>query len=393
MKKEYGRDSKNERCCRLLKSKRITIAIMSLMVLFSSPVSLLAAASESDVKKESVEISTKIDKALDDVNAKYRDVENLKTEVSKTESSIESTEQEIKDTQVSIKRRKESIGSRMQNIQSNGSSMSVVDALMNSNSISDFINRAYAITVLQGAEKSKVDSLSQDQEHLEKLKSELIKDRENLAMKQAAVEEETMTLENQVSDLKVELSSNEALLNKLANERIVKEVKKEKEAEKQKKVAKEKEAIKETTKATKEEKETSHSSEEVSEPSSSASSSEVSSETSESSEESKPSDNGPSPESSNGGTTMTMESTAYSYSEAGASHLTATGIDLRENSRVIAVDPSVIPLNSLVEVSGYGFAIAADTGGAIKGNIVDVHFNTVEECNNWGRRMVSVTVL
>ncbi len=381
MKKEYGRDSKNERCCRLLKSKRITIAIISLMVLFSSPVSLLAAASESDVKKESVEISTKIDKALDDINAKYRDVENLKTEVSKTESSIESTEQEIKDTQVSIKRRKESIGSRMQNIQSNGSSMSVVDALMNSNSISDFINRAYAITVLQGAEKSKVDSLSQDQEHLEKLKSELIKDRENLAMKQAAVEEETMTLENQVSDLKVELSSNEALLNKLANERIVKEVKKEKEA------------IKETTKATKKEKETSHSSEEVSEPSSSASSSEVSSETSESSEESKPSDNGPSPESSNGGTTMTMESTAYSYSEAGASHLTATGIDLRENSRVIAVDPSVIPLNSLVEVSGYGFAIAADTGGAIKGNIVDVHFNTVEECNNWGRRMVSVTVL
>lgn len=377
MKKEYGRDSKNERCCRLLKSKRITIAIMSLMVLFSSPVSLLAAASESDVKKESVEISTKIDKALDDVNAKYRDVENLKTEVSKTESLIESTEQEIKDTQVSIKRRKESIGSRMQNIQSNGSSMSVVDALMNSNSISDFINRAYAITVLQGAEKSKVDSLSQDQEHLEKLKSELIKDRENLAMKQAAVEEETMTLENQVSDLKVELSSNEALLNKLANERIVKEVKKEKEA----------------IKATKEEKETSHSSGEVSEPSSSASSSEVSSETSESSEESKPSDNGPSPESSNGGTTMTMESTAYSYSEAGASHLTATGIDLRENSRVIAVDPSVIPLNSLVEVSGYGFAIAADTGGAIKGNIVDVHFNTVEECNNWGRRMVSVTVL
>ncbi len=381
MKKEYGRDSKNERCCRLLKSKRITIAIMSLMVLFSSPVSLLAAASESDVKKESVEISTKIDKALDDVNAKYRDVENLKTEVSKTESSIESTEQEIKDTQVSIKRRKESIGSRMQNIQSNGSSMSVIDALMNSNSISDFINRAYAITVLQGAEKSKVDSLSQDQEHLEKLKSELIKDRENLAMKQAAVEEETMILENQVSDLKVELSSNEALLNKLANERIVKEVRKEKEA------------IKETTKATKEEKETSHSSEEVSESSSSASSSEVSSETSESSEESKPSDNGPSPESSNGGTTMTMESTAYSYSEAGASHLTATGIDLRENSRVIAVDPSVIPLNSLVEVSGYGFAIAADTGGAIKGNIVDVHFNTVEECNNWGRRMVSVTVL
>lgn len=87
-----------------------------------------------------------------------------------------------------------------------------------------------------------------------------------------------------------------------------------------------------------------------------------------------------------------MESTAYSWREAGASNLSATGIDLSKQSNVIAVDPSVIPLGSLVKVSGYGFAIAGDTGGAIQGNIIDVHFDSVEQCIAWGRRQVTVEI-
>ena len=59
----------------------------------------------------------------------------------------------------------------------------------------------------------------------------------------------------------------------------------------------------------------------------------------------------------------------------------------------IAVDPSVIPLGTLVEVQGYGVALALDTGGAIKGNIIDVHFPTVAQCKVWGRRMVQVRIL
>ena len=59
----------------------------------------------------------------------------------------------------------------------------------------------------------------------------------------------------------------------------------------------------------------------------------------------------------------------------------------------VAVDPNVIPLGSKVYVSGYGVAIAADTGGAIKGNIIDVFLNSYEECMNWGRREVTVQLL
>jgi uncharacterized protein YabE (DUF348 family) len=79
------------------------------------------------------------------------------------------------------------------------------------------------------------------------------------------------------------------------------------------------------------------------------------------------------------------ESTAYS-----GGGVTATGtVPVRDPNGIstIAVDPRVIPLGSLVYVEGYGRAVAADTGGAIKGNIIDVYVNSEAEAyNNWGRK-------
>lgn len=100
--------------------------------------------------------------------------------------------------------------------------------------------------------------------------------------------------------------------------------------------------------------------------------------------------------SSYSGTTMTMEATAYSSDPAdvlGGGTVTATGQNLLENPMAVAVDPSVIPLGTRLYVEGYGEAIASDTGGAIKGNIIDVHFPTNAQCEQWGRRTVQVTIL
>ena len=69
--------------------------------------------------------------------------------------------------------------------------------------------------------------------------------------------------------------------------------------------------------------------------------------------------------SSQGGYYLTVEATAYSYNEAGLSNYTADGTNLVSEPNVIAVDPSVIPLGSYVEIPGYGVFRAADTGGAI----------------------------
>lgn len=85
-----------------------------------------------------------------------------------------------------------------------------------------------------------------------------------------------------------------------------------------------------------------------------------------------------------GGSSFSVTATAYCLGGT-----TATGMPVGRG--IIAVDPRVIPLGSRVYVSGYGDAIAADTGGAIRGNKIDVWL-PCGEAIAWGVRTVSVTV-
>ncbi|WP_102693253.1 LysM peptidoglycan-binding and 3D domain-containing protein [Rummeliibacillus pycnus] len=95
------------------------------------------------------------------------------------------------------------------------------------------------------------------------------------------------------------------------------------------------------------------------------------------------------------GKTMTVTATAYTPNCAGCSGRTATGINVKANPnmKVIAVDPRVIPLGSKVWVEGYGTAIAGDTGGAIKGNRIDLLMPNNSQANSWGVRTVTIKVL
>ena len=70
---------------------------------------------------------------------------------------------------------------------------------------------------------------------------------------------------------------------------------------------------------------------------------------------------------------ITVTATAYTAND-GAFQASQNGVDLNanRNAKVIAVDPSVIPLGTKVYVEGYGEATAEDTGGAIKGHKIDV---------------------
>lgn len=89
-----------------------------------------------------------------------------------------------------------------------------------------------------------------------------------------------------------------------------------------------------------------------------------------------------------------MEATAYSptvQETDGDPWMTASG--MKSGQGVVAVDPRVIPLGSKLYVEGYGYAIAGDTGGAIKGNRIDVFFYASDETVQWGRRWVRVFVL
>ena len=99
--------------------------------------------------------------------------------------------------------------------------------------------------------------------------------------------------------------------------------------------------------------------------------------------------------SNSGGRVITVTSTAYTAHCAGCSGITATGFNLKANpnAKVIAVDPNVIPLGSKVYVEGYGYAIASDTGGAIKGNKIDVFFSSQSRAESWGRKSVTIRII
>lgn len=100
---------------------------------------------------------------------------------------------------------------------------------------------------------------------------------------------------------------------------------------------------------------------------------------------------------SRGGESITYKKKLNCIATAYSNHsTTATGrmpVRNKGGLSTIAVDPSVIPLGSKVYVDGYGYAIAADTGGAIKGNRIDIYLNSSSECNAWGVRSADLLVI
>ena len=96
---------------------------------------------------------------------------------------------------------------------------------------------------------------------------------------------------------------------------------------------------------------------------------------------------------------LVMEATAYSLDyESTKKNPGDPGYGITKSGMaavfgVVAVDPTVIPLGSKLYVDGYGMAIAADIGSAIKGNRIDLFFETVEEALQYGRKTIDVYVL
>jgi len=91
---------------------------------------------------------------------------------------------------------------------------------------------------------------------------------------------------------------------------------------------------------------------------------------------------------------MVMEATAYCplVSETDGNPW-RTSVGLQSSYGIVAVDPRVIPYYTPLYIEGYGYAIAGDTGGAIKGNRIDLFFYTAEETRRFGRRMIKVWIL
>lgn len=90
------------------------------------------------------------------------------------------------------------------------------------------------------------------------------------------------------------------------------------------------------------------------------------------------------------GRSLRVVATAYAPGH-NAGTRTATGA--RAGFGIIAVDPKVIPLGTRLYVPGYGYAVAADTGGLIRGNHIDLCFDSVAQARAWGRRTITIVIL
>lgn len=352
---------------------------------------------ENQLQQQSQAISQEVQSALTQVNETYQAVETLKSDIAENEARLVETKEEISQTQEAIERRKEVVAERLRQLQVNRVNENKLFVLLESSSLQELINGVYAITLFQNAEKEAVESLESETAKLETLEATMEETQANLTQNQAALEEEAATFETRVQALQEQLATNQAALTTIANSKAVELARIEAEAKRQaEEAAAQKQAEADAKKAAEEaQKEQTQTN--------------VNQNTSTNQSVNKPSTTTPSTpqpapsveetpvvedKPTSTGKVLYMESTAYSYTEPGSSYYTALGIDLRQNSQVVAVDPNVIPLGTLVEVEGYGIALAADTGGAIKGNILDVHLGSVEACRQWGRRFnVKVTIL
>lgn len=85
------------------------------------------------------------------------------------------------------------------------------------------------------------------------------------------------------------------------------------------------------------------------------------------------------------GTHMTVSSTGYCLTGT-----TSTGVPTSWG--VVAVDPTVIPLGTKMTVPGYGEGVAADTGSAVRGAMIDLWFPSCAQASGWGRRVLTITL-
>ncbi|MFE8696697.1 3D domain-containing protein [Cytobacillus sp. FJAT-53684] len=99
----------------------------------------------------------------------------------------------------------------------------------------------------------------------------------------------------------------------------------------------------------------------------------------------------------------TVVATGYTaYYESTGKHpdhpgfgITYSGVKVkRDLYSTVAADLNVFPIGTILFVPGYGYGVVADKGGAIKGNKVDLYYETVDDVyNKWGKKTLDVYIV
>lgn len=369
------------------KIKQVGILVGALLMLLSVlPVNLLgvtkvdADSSQTEVNQEIQNFQAQLDSKLAQANKIYSQAQEAQQKVNESKSKITELETGISETENDVVQLKASVAKQMRAMQANGGgTLSYIDIVASSKNLSDMVMRLTNLHVVLTAESDQARSLIEKEESLKTMKVKLEESQETLVKNQNDYQGQVDALQSNISGLKDKISSNKQLLSEMQAKAAAEQKARDEALAKSVADVKAKAAAKAATKAEQEKTKDSSSSE---------SNNSVSTQTPADTNSNTTTNNNNSSSTTSGGRTLNVEATAYALNG-----ITATGIDLSKNPICIAVDPSVIPLNSLVEVPGYGIAIAGDTGGAIVGNIIDVHFPSNDQAIAWGRKNIQITVL
>ena len=338
---------------------------------------------------------------IDNINTKLKDNE---TQIANTETEIKSTKALLEQTEIEISEKESILSKRLRNIQKSNLMSNMLAYLLASESLTDIFDRFDAVSKIVYLDKELISEVKEKKETLTVTMDELSSKEASLQ----ALKEET---ESSLKELESKKSEQETKMAQLNEEQS--KVSSVIEANEQKLIAYSVSIIENSNTISELQESIStltyliptlNSSTVIEAANNSISQGNLKVEKINAEEKAKAEAAIPSrgesmtvtftPGASSGSTalsTLTMQSTAYT-----GGTLTATGTKPVYNPggiSTIAVDPSVIPLGSKVYVSGYGIAIAADTGGAINGNIIDLYFNSEADCIAWGRRNVTVEIL
>lgn len=383
--------------------KKFVVALASIALVFNSFMTPIVKASpQEDIKnstlqikqldKQIVELKDKLSNLNAEINQLNDKLTKNKTEVDKTESKIKNTEQEIANKKISIEENQTILGNRLREMYKNDLCSNPMLLLLTSNSFSDFISNAQAVVKVISLDKKLISDLDEEKQTLQKNMDELNNKKNELKTLQESTKKSLSTIETKKNDqkkildkLNKEKENAVSVIEKNENSLIAHSVSVINSSNSSESDIKDalytlKALLPQlTTKSVKNKAQDA-----------------ISSGTSklksiQASKKSHGSNFNLDRGTGIAKRTLQMEATAYCDGL-----VTATGLrPVRDASGLstVAVDPSVIPLGSKLYIVGYGLAIAADTGSAIKNLKIDLYMNSSNECYAFGRRTVTVQIL
>lgn len=353
--------------------RRMIFMFLTCVILVSGTVVAHAESSKEalhNVEQELEQKANEKNSINNEIEKLNKEMEELQTYITQNREALAETQQRIDETRQLIEQKKEEIvfledkihnrkdvmKSRLVALQEDEKLNVAINVILESKSVADLIQRASAVTTLFNADndiiKDQENDLRQIEENVKVIaeqEDQLAVEQENLAKHQAELDfnlqkrQESLTvMQQKYSQVNEEMAGIQAQLQAA-----------------QEKVRQEQEAARAIAAA-----------------------------------------NAPAPAATpapaptgTSGKEMYVTATAYSWQSAG--NITYMGHNIKENPNIklIAVDPSVIPLGSTVWVEGYGVAIAGDTGGAIKGHKIDVVMPDNAHSFAWGRKTVKIVIL